>query len=404
MQTYPHRIDELVVQACKLWPMNKIENQEIPWIPRFQQAFACKLCQSHNQPQQPSMTETVSAENEEKEDAAISHAEDSLISPSPLVSWRGGDKIETGKQLFLLTPLPRSKALSSKNLGSCRPILEKVSNMNDACQILSRPPSLIISGISHDPLMETLEEKSELEESPFSVGKGKSKSVIPKVKKYLFAAKVTEQSKFDVGGKENFMPVMGAETFDGCFSPPTVSNHNRTDHSTYLMTPRMKMSPPKTCMLLEPIPDPFQQRNCTSKSTPFAFEIKEFDDSSTTETSSVQATDSLPSKFQELLGIQLCHRPRIRKEEIETSLDWFLSPPKTCVLMETPNEKLRDNPSEMDAKSKYPADVLQKVIYDGCQATKESYIHGAYASLLSLICILQFGEYDPEFNSSLGVF
>ncbi|KAL6851735.1 hypothetical protein ACP4OV_020299 [Aristida adscensionis] len=40
---------------------------------------------------------------------------DMIVSPSPLVSWRAGAcMIESGKQLFLLTPLPKTKACSSR--------------------------------------------------------------------------------------------------------------------------------------------------------------------------------------------------------------------------------------------------------------------------------------------------
>ena len=40
---------------------------------------------------------------------------DMTVSPSPLVSWRtGACMVDSGKQLFLLTPLPKTKACSSR--------------------------------------------------------------------------------------------------------------------------------------------------------------------------------------------------------------------------------------------------------------------------------------------------
>ncbi|XP_058115293.1 uncharacterized protein LOC131258185 [Magnolia sinica] len=361
------QIDELVAQACKLRPTCKIGSHEIesfthvlsemhsslkPWLLRFQQALSSPL-ESNNQLEQSLETETVSAANEEKCDVTnIPEEPDlgSLISPSPLVSWRGGCRIENGRQLFLLTPLPRSKVLSSRLPGSSRSVLEKVPNMDAPSRTLSLPPLSTTSGISHDDLLEKVEVKSIPE---------KSKSVVEE-------PETTMSCRF--------------------VSPPKIANHNSRDHSMYLMTPLMKMSPPKTCMLLEPIPEPSQQQNNgIPKLTPLAVRLKKCNNSLTSETSSGQVSDGLGSKYPRLFGIQLSHKPAVRREEMETSLDWFLSPLKTCVLMETPNEKLTTNPvgidlssaeSELDVEPSHLVCAQDKKVLGGCQPTKQSYNHG----------------------------
>ena len=70
----------------------------------------------------------VSLTNDVESDAVDSPEEtklDSLISPSPLVSWRADCIVERGRQLFLLTPLPISKKLSSKCQGPSKSVFER---------------------------------------------------------------------------------------------------------------------------------------------------------------------------------------------------------------------------------------------------------------------------------------
>ena len=86
------------------------------------------MAESENQLGQTGESKIVSSTNDVESDAVDSPEEtklDSLISPSPLVSWRADCTVERGRQLFLLTPLPISKTLSSKCHGPSKSVFER---------------------------------------------------------------------------------------------------------------------------------------------------------------------------------------------------------------------------------------------------------------------------------------
>ncbi|XP_077228477.1 uncharacterized protein LOC143861431 isoform X2 [Tasmannia lanceolata] len=323
-----HQIDELVSQAFKHKLTCKMRNQEIEsfthvlsdmnsslksWVPRFQQAFSSPSTESVNHLASSLPINTVSAGNNERKNVHNISEElelDTLISPSPLVSWPTGCRIESGRQLFLLTPLPRSKVLSSKRPGSSR--------------------------------------------------------VDVKSPKFF--------SKSDVTKTESTLE------FGLVSPPPQFSNHK--DHSMYLMTPLSKMSPLKTCMLLEPVSESLQQSNSDiPKLSTLAVRIQNCDDSPTPKSCNGEVSEVLSSKYSKLFGfLPLNHKSAIRREQIETSPDWFFSPPKTCILMEPPNDKLPINPAISDfPSSECPFNkqaialfsAPEKKACDGCQSTKD---------------------------------
>ncbi|XP_077210301.1 uncharacterized protein LOC143845771 [Tasmannia lanceolata] len=361
-----HQIDELVSQAFKLKLTCKMRSHEIEsfthvlsdmhsslklWVPRFQQAFSSPLTESESHLASPLPTNTVSTGNDESKNITNTSEElelASLISPSPLVSWRAGCRIESGRQLFLLTPLPKSKVFSSKCRGSSRSVFEKIPNMDAPSHTFSLPPFLTVPGNSHDTLLERVEVKSPNFFSKFNVTEA--------------------QSTLEFG----------------LVSHPQFSNHKNRDHSMYLMTPLSKMSPPKTCALLEPISESIQKSNCNiSKSSPLAVRIQNCDQTPTPENRNDQVSDVLTSKDLNLFGfLPLTHKSAIRRENFEASPDWFLSPPKTCVLMEPPNDKLPINtaisefPSSECVLSKQSIDqvsALEKEVWDRCQSIKNTF-------------------------------
>ena len=86
------------------------------------------MAESENQLGQTGESKIVSSTNDIESDAVDSPEEtklDSLISPSPFVSWRADCTVERGRQLFLLTPLPISKKLSSKCQGPSKSVFER---------------------------------------------------------------------------------------------------------------------------------------------------------------------------------------------------------------------------------------------------------------------------------------
>lgn len=171
---------------------------------------------------------------------------DLLISPSPFVSWHANCTVERGRQVFMLTPLPISRALSSKCQESSRSLLDKITSAT------APPPSLTVpQEIKDDSL--------------------KSVAIHPTPNKPIDTL---------VRRKDNTEEL-------GFVSPMVVS---KRDCSTLMMTPCFKLSPPKSCSLLEPISESSHWGNLNlRKSTPFP--------------------------------------------------DWFMSPPKSCILMEPPDEK-----------------------------------------------------------------
>lgn len=99
-----------------------------PWVPRFQKALSTCARQAEKELEQSLASKTISYAVEDEQFGVESPEQiklDSLISPSPLVSWRAGCDVERGRQLFLLTPLPISKTLSSKLVDSSKPAFER---------------------------------------------------------------------------------------------------------------------------------------------------------------------------------------------------------------------------------------------------------------------------------------
>lgn len=84
---------------------------------------------------------------------------DMIVSPSPLVSWHTGScMVESGKQLFHLTPLPKTKACSSRCTTS--KTQTKTASSIDQLNNLVRPVSkLTISDDNHPDLEQSVKVK-----------------------------------------------------------------------------------------------------------------------------------------------------------------------------------------------------------------------------------------------------
>ncbi|XP_021902950.1 uncharacterized protein LOC110818389 isoform X2 [Carica papaya] len=327
------QIDELVVQAIKLDAMGKQGRKEIesftsilsemlsslePWVPRFQKALSTTSRQTEKELEQSLASKTVSYEVKAEVKSPEQIKLDSLISPSPLVSWRAGCDVERGRQLFLLTPLPISKALSSKLQDSSKPAFERFPSTATQLNSLAT-----ISRESNDPLPEGSEVSS--------------------------ASNKPTDSAATVAGKM---------LEDGFLCSPT---SQRKDHSMLVMTPCLKMSPPKSCILLEPL---FESRYHGNKkvirSTPYPVGIHNSSDSQTSESSGSEYPGALALKYPELLGIQHAYKSGIGKNDIETSPDWSFSPPKSCALLEPPDERSIE---KIDNKCNLPviSDIIQPI-------------------------------------------
>lgn len=295
------------------------------WVPRLK-ALSDSCLEPENQSSKSSLSQAVSAVNEVETEAPESPEKtnlDFLISPSPLVSWRANCTIERGRQMFLLTPLPISKTLSSKPPDPPKSVFEKFAL--DTSKKL--PPFSSISMDTKYDLLEDIEIKPTLGEAS-----------------HLVATETTSSIE------------------SGTVSPVMFSKSNR---SMVEMTPCMKRSPPKSCVLLEAISETSHAgRAGIRKSTPFPVGIKECSDFHISESSSSgsEASEGLALKYPELLGIQGAYKSRVTEKQIEASPDWFRSPPKTCVLIEPFDEKTLDKNNIAASNCHLPMAVTGNVL------------------------------------------
>ncbi|KAK6125137.1 hypothetical protein DH2020_041103 [Rehmannia glutinosa] len=301
------QIDELVVQALQLTSnkgrkeikqfadvLSDMQTSLKPWVPRLQKALSSQSIGPENKSEQ-SMERTVLSVPEESTNIVIESPEqtkwESLVSPSPLVSWRAECNTEGGRQLFLLTPMPQKKAFSSKCEASSIPAFEKVT---------SDETSHLLTDLGND--------------LPDSV------SAKPTPNKVL--------------GKQATKAVGNLHT--KCGTPAKFSESNC---SMFVMTPCLKMSPPKSCILLEPISEFCRKKTLgVHKSTPFPAKVQNSIESPDSESSSSQSSDDLSLKYPELFGIKINNLEK--RTVAEDSPTWVVSPPKTCVIMEPADEKL----------------------------------------------------------------
>ncbi|XP_054781424.1 uncharacterized protein LOC129288722 [Prosopis cineraria] len=313
-----HQIDELVAQAFRLKTTSREGRKEIesfsyvlsdmlsslkPWAARFQRALSPTSGESEYQPQQVLAKKPVS--NEVRDESKVSDSPEetklnSLVSPSPLVSWRANCTIERGRQMFMLTPLPISKALSCKRPEPTKLGFNRLSSSTNA---FGTSTLLALSGDMPDCSFDAVVAKPTPLKPPASVA-------------------IQEAI-----AQEN-----------GFVSSPLF---RKRESSMLVMTPCLKMSPPKSCVLLEPISEichPGKDKDKVRKSTPFPVGIH-YSNSETSDSSGGDASQGLALKYLELLGIQQISKSGAGKKTIEASPDWFMSPPKTCVLLEPTDEK-----------------------------------------------------------------
>ncbi|KAF5726855.1 hypothetical protein HS088_TW22G00539 [Tripterygium wilfordii] len=358
------QIDELVVQAFKLKGTSKERRKEIesfsnvmsdmlsslkPWVPRFRKLFSSPSMENATQLGQ-SLVKLMSPVKEvesKKVHSPEPSTLDSLISPSPLVSWRNDCHIERGRQIFQLTPLPISKALSSKHLDSSKLKYGK----NNCYPVVELPSFLNIPEDANDDLLEGMAVKTSPE---------KHHPVATEKKSSLLSVSV---------------------------STPMFSKKN---HPLLVMTPCLKMSPPRSCLLLEPkIDSSYHGNQRTSKCTPFNF----VNHSEIPESSSSEGSKDLALKYPELLGIKETYRSRMVKKEVEASPNWLFSPPKSCVLLEPLDEKSLDN---VAISSRLPIDscvsnhlrtlsISTENVQGGAPQTNKSFNQGTIGGATALI-------------------
>ncbi|XP_021857643.2 uncharacterized protein [Spinacia oleracea] len=228
------QIDELVFQAVKVDTTDKERITEIksftavlseihsslkPWVPRLQKAIDGSRCDSEIQFSDTCVGDPVVPAQRDIHtiDTPEASKYESLVSPSPLVSWRAAGCVEErGKQLFYLTPLPRHKTTTSKAHASTKLTV---------CE--EEVPS------------------SRNELSYRRIGKSHKWTPYPTGNTNLCDSADSESSSGDVEEKLNlkFSELIGIK-------PSCMSNYvSRAVEAS----PAWKTSPPKCCTLLEPL-------------------------------------------------------------------------------------------------------------------------------------------------------
>ncbi|XP_055962009.1 uncharacterized protein LOC126679736 isoform X3 [Mercurialis annua] len=311
LSSLTRQIDELVAQAFDLKSINQQGKREIesfcqflsdmltslkPWVPRFRKALSNKSQspETENRFGEKCLTNhnAVSAVNEDEKFEVQSPEQTgriSMISPSPLVSWKAGCDIDRGRQFFLLTPLPMSKTFSSKRTDLSKSVLE---------------------GTSSHPVVELQSFQSLSEDINDDLLQGVTTKLVP----VRPSDSVVTEAK----------------------STPDSPAFTIKDHSMLVMTPCLKMSPPRSCVLLEPFSDSTHEgKSMFRKATPFPIGLL----SKISESSSDSESEDLALKYPELLGLQQACKSKAGKQDLEASPDWLFSPPKTCILMEPPDGK-----------------------------------------------------------------
>uniref|UniRef100_A0ACD5T868 Uncharacterized protein n=1 Tax=Avena sativa TaxID=4498 RepID=A0ACD5T868_AVESA len=218
---------------------------------------------------------------------------DLIVSPSPLVSWRAGScMVESGKQLFLLTPLPKTKAGSSRCPRSSKTQLKTTASMNEL-NLPNLPfwkltisddnrPDLEQSvklkearaGAATPNLIETKKGSSEDSLSPpFSFTIQKSRRALP-------SPRLTTALR---GKQHVFSPISEGSSKDGILSAGPAESENKPSAASDDMLSDEK---------------------------------------------------DLASRYPDMYGFNLPTGDIRRRREADEALDWFLSPLKTCVLMD----------------------------------------------------------------------
>ncbi|KAF9616024.1 hypothetical protein IFM89_027963 [Coptis chinensis] len=363
------QIDELVVQAENV--KGKREEKEIntftnvlsnmhsslkAWMPMLQSALSAE---SENQLEQFSPSQTFTSEN--VDESPVHFDLESLVSPSPLVSWCGERAIESGRQLFLLTPLPRSKQVSSKRRGLSRSVFEKTTDapFNTNLGI----PSLNFCHHVDEDLLEGKETKS--------IQNSYSKSFVTETKSSL----------------------------DHGFVSPAKFVHR--NHTAFLMTPRLKLSPPKSCVLLEPISESCQQDRYVPKSTPYHVGSQ-----TTSSPLSSYFSERLTLKYPELFGPQ---QARMGRKQIDPP-DCCMSPLKSCVLMEPPDGNLMKSLADdgklsikgctLDKQTTTLAAAMYKDVR-GDQLAKQTFVQEPGSTSIAFVDSTPIWK-EPESRTNIG--
>ncbi|CAA6672864.1 unnamed protein product [Spirodela intermedia] len=195
---------------------------------------------------------------------------DLIVSSSPLVSWRNGAcTIESGRQLFLLTPLHK-----------LRPTVPRFSESSKLFPKWKKHGTCSVSALPD------VEESTYLE------------STVAPTAATLSALKTTKDLFHDPNPSVKISPLKT------CSLLGSASASLRRDNKIVAAHRGTPWTAAKST----------QMDDASSFSGPSSSGGEE------------EITRTLTSKYPELFGLQLAHNPFLRKKEVDETLDWFLSP------------------------------------------------------------------------------
>lgn len=252
-----HQIDQLVVQALEQKVSNKKEIESFanvlnqmqtslkPWISRFQ-----KLLSTQN-----TFSKKISPSKNEDKNRPLENPEtyklDFMVSPSPLVSWHADCTQEGGKNLFMLTPLPKPSAFSSKLKKSSKSVFKNITNTK---------PSLENEFLSPEKLVKTGNNNNNNNNTSIIVSTPYLKMSPPK--SCILLEPASECCNNEGGTKAS---IIGGEEASSSFGhlgmkyPELfgikIGNKMGNVRKAVEESPNWCISPPKTCVLLEPNDD-----------------------------------------------------------------------------------------------------------------------------------------------------
>ncbi|KAK1434163.1 hypothetical protein QVD17_11081 [Tagetes erecta] len=334
------QIDELVVQALenKVRNENEIEafasvllemqNRLKPWVSRFQKILPARVIGSNTQLETSlaNMKITPSITEETSKTLVSPYVDkfDFLVSPSPLVSWRADCAADGGRNLFMLTPLPKRTPFSSRLKKTSKSVFEKTSD------VTVRP-----AGPLSDNFNITINEKAAVEiSSDVAVGP------VDPVADHISMA-INEKTAVENVFSSPEKVVMG-------------------DNSIVEATPYMKASPPKSCKLLEPS---FEWRNNTNATKKPPMDPVGGGSGDSDPSSCQLPSGHLALKYPELFGIRPACKTGNSKRVVEASPNWrmLMSPPKTCVLLEPSyDHQMKDEETKLKKAGGIPSVVSCK--------------------------------------------
>ncbi|KAH9301189.1 hypothetical protein KI387_012772, partial [Taxus chinensis] len=311
------KIDGLVIRAHKLNLANKLGARDIEcfikvllathstlqgWHPKFEQAFGSQPEISEKQiiPLSPIVT---SLELNDENLFPLDNFRKSL-SPSPLVSWPLGVTSDCSRELFALTPLPKSrtftdfKGFSTSELTAC-------GDKGKLASVLRTPSSF--------------QHLSKIQEKIEAMTPQKLEAVIPQKLESMAPEQLEVVAPEQVEVVTPRIPDSDTSEYAQMFRG-NPSHFLKEDTSKIYATPGLEISPPKTCLLMKPI----------SESTPATFNFQKYDESPSSDDS--QIPKSLRIKYPDLFK-KVAYDCLPIKTPVQMSPHLAISPPKTCVLM-----------------------------------------------------------------------